>query len=81
MGNDLVETLTDVGETGKSLVRGLKNLAAPAGPGPAAPPLGKDASGGAVRYNKDGSPPTPVNPDGSPRAITVGEPVKTEKFP
>lgn len=60
--DDLVETLTGVGETIKAGVRGLKNLAAPPGPGTAAPPLGKDASGNPVRYNKDGSPPTPVIP-------------------
>jgi|WetSurMetagenome_2_1015567.scaffolds.fasta_scaffold57950_6 hypothetical protein len=77
---DLVEVLKGVGDNIAAGGRGLKNLAAPPGPGQAAPPLG-DSPSGPVRYNKDGSPPTPVNPNGSPREITVGMPVKTEKFP
>jgi hypothetical protein len=76
---DLVETLTGVRDTIKAGVRGLNNLAAPSGPGQAAPPLGNSPSG-PVRYNKDGSPPTPVNPDGSARNVDNSGLTK-EKFP
>jgi len=57
---DLVDTLSKVGAFKDKLLLGAKNLTAPDGPGKAAPALGKDASGDPVRYNKDGSPPTPV---------------------
>jgi hypothetical protein len=65
---DLVETLLGVKETAKAGMRGLQNIAAPPGPGKAAAPLGQSPSG-PVRYSKDGSPPTPVNPDGSMRNV------------
>jgi hypothetical protein len=82
MAEDLIETLKGVGDTIKSGSLALKNMSAPEGPGQSAPPLGQDASGGAVRYNKDGSPPTPVNKDGSEREVkVVGEDVKKESFP
>jgi hypothetical protein len=60
MAEDLVGSLAGVGDAIKSGVRGLKNLAAPQGPGVASAPIGQDASGNSVRYNRDGSPPTPV---------------------
>ena len=60
MAKDLVESLTGVGDTIKAGVRGLKNFLSPPGPGQAAGPLGKDASGNPVRYDKTGLPPTPV---------------------
>ena len=60
MASDLADALTGVGDTIKAGVRGLKNLAAPPGPGQAAGPLGKDASGNLVRYDRAGLPPTPV---------------------
>ena len=55
-----VDTLKAIGATKDNLLLGIKNANAPAGPGKAAPALGKDASGNPVRYSKDGSPPTPV---------------------
>jgi hypothetical protein len=76
---DLTETLTNVGETMKAGVRGLKNLSAPPGPGQGAPALGQTPSG-PVRYSKDGSPPTPVNPDGSAKNVDNSGLTK-ERFP
>lgn len=76
---DLAETLTNAGKTADNGLRWLKNQSAPSGPGKGAPALGESPSG-PVRYNKDGSPPTPVNPDGSARNVDNSG-LTTEKFP
>jgi hypothetical protein len=70
---DLVETLTNVGDTIKSGVQGLKNLAAPEAPGGS--PIPPQPGPGGIRYNRDGSPPTP-----QVEAIQVGKSVKKEAF-
>jgi len=70
MADDLVGTLTKVGDTIKSGVRGLKNLSAPEAPG--GRPIPPQPGPGGIIYNRDGSPPTPV--------VQVGKPVKKESF-
>ena len=58
---DLIESLKNAGDTIKTGLLAVKNASAPSSPsGPVAGPLGKDASGNPVRYNRDGSPPMPV---------------------
>jgi len=58
---DLVEDLKKVGDVGGSIVRGLKNLAAPESPG--ATGLPSQPGPGGIKYNKDGAAPTPVKPE------------------
>ena len=59
---DLVGTLSNLGAIKDKALLAVKNANAPAGPGRAAGPLGKDAAGNPVRYSKTGEPPTPVTP-------------------
>ncbi len=77
---DLVETLKNLGQVKDNFLQDVRNANSPPGPGQGAPALGQSPSG-PVRYNKDGSPPTLVNPDGSNRTTEVvprakGGPVK-----
>jgi hypothetical protein len=76
---DLVEILKNVGKAKDNFLLNVRNANSPRGPGQGAPAPGESPIG-PVRYSKDGSPPTPVNFDGSVRNVDNSGLTK-EKFP